>query len=126
MFQPTIIEWAAFLVGTTGTILWALGKNQLTVSVLWMISSVLWIIFALGNEHYALTSRDLLGILLYSVGIKTYWKTKNKEKIEKESVQSKIDEIKNGASSLLCDFCKNENVEQSKDKNIFTCSCIKN
>ena len=72
-----ILEWTALIVGTTGTIMWALGKNQLITSFLWLISAILWIIFAIKNEHYGLTARDLLGVILYIIGIHTYWKKKN-------------------------------------------------
>ena len=68
-----LIEWGAFAVGTVGTLLWSLGKNQLLVSVLWMFSAILWVVFAFYNGHYGLTARDLLGVILYAVGIRTYW-----------------------------------------------------
>lgn len=69
-----ILEWSALIIGTTGTILWALGKNQLIVSVLWLISAILWIFFALINQHYGLGIRDFVGVILYLIGIKTYYK----------------------------------------------------
>ena len=39
-----------------------------------MTSALLWIAFALLHQHYGLTLRDLIGVILYSVGIYTYWK----------------------------------------------------
>ena len=52
-------------------------------------------------------------------------KTNDKSKPTQEIEHFKII-LKNGEPSLLCDFCKNEDIDQSKDKNIFTCFCIKN
>lgn len=72
--NPVILEYSALTIGTIGTLLWALGKNQLIVSILWMTSALLWIAFALLHQHYGLTLRDLIGVILYSVGIYTYWK----------------------------------------------------
>ncbi len=69
------LEWSALTIGTFGTILWALGKNQLIISILWLISAILWIFFSLINEHYGLGVRDAVGVILYIIGIKTYWKT---------------------------------------------------
>ena len=74
-----ILEYLALFVGPAGTILWSLGKNQLIVSILWMISALLWIIFAFSNKHYGLTARDLIGVVLYAIGIYTYWKNKNNQ-----------------------------------------------
>lgn len=71
-----ILEWTALGIGTIGTVLWSLGKNQLLVSILWMVSSLLWIVFSFSNDHYALTARDILGVSLYAMGIHTYWKNK--------------------------------------------------
>lgn len=70
-----ILEWSALIIGTFGTILWALGKNQLLVSVLWLISAILWIFFAFINQHYGLGIRDFVGVILYLIGIRTYYKT---------------------------------------------------
>ncbi len=71
------IEWVALGVGTLGTVLWSLNKSQFTVSILWLISSLLWIWFAQLNGHYGLTARDGLGVVMYLVGIWTYYKNRS-------------------------------------------------
>jgi hypothetical protein len=68
-----LLEYGALAIGTVGSVLWSLGNNQLLVSILWMISAMLWIVFALSNEHYGLSARDCLGVLIYAMGIRTYW-----------------------------------------------------
>lgn len=113
-FDPFIIEWLALIIGTIGTILWSIGWNQLTVSILWLLSSLLWIVFALSNEHYALTARDMLGVFLYIIGIKTYWKNKKIEDFEK----LKIKEEK-------CIICKGIGLHQLSGPGTSTCSCNK-
>lgn len=75
----TILEYSALTIGTIGTLLWALGKNQFLVSILWMVSALLWIAFSLLHQHYGLTIRDVIGVTLYSVGIHTYWKNSKKK-----------------------------------------------
>jgi hypothetical protein len=74
-----IIEWTALVIGICGTVLWSLGKNQFAVSLLWMISAILWIVFAVMNEHYGLIFRDFIGVILYAIGIKTYWLKSKKD-----------------------------------------------
>ncbi len=74
-----VIEWSALGFGTLGTFMWATNKNQLAVSLLWMASAILWIVFAYNNGHYGLTARDVIGLLMYGMGIRTYWKSRQKE-----------------------------------------------
>lgn len=71
MWLP-ILEWSAFLIGTAGSILWAFGKSQLVVSVLWAVSAILWIAFAASSEIAGLALRDALALAIYVIGIRTY------------------------------------------------------
>lgn len=74
MIESKLIEYLALTTGTFGTGLWALNKNQLMVSILWLVSAVLWIVFAQLNGHVGLTVRDAIGVCIYLVGIRTYFK----------------------------------------------------
>lgn len=125
IIDPKVIEWVALCIGTAGTILWSLGKNQLVVSLLWLFSAILWIAFAWKNGHYALTVRDILGIVLYAIGIQTYSRAKNK--IEKE------DPIKEFSLPLTiertphpdCGYCKGAGVHQLNGPETSISSCVK-
>lgn len=119
MIEPIVIEWTALSVGTAGTVLWALGKNQLSVSVLWMLSSILWIVFALTNGHYGLTARDMLGILLYAVGIRTYWISRRKETETPKHI-----EVLHAPDSV-CRICGGAGVHQLSGPGTSLCSCTK-
>lgn len=68
-----MIEWAAVGIGSLGTILWALGKNQLVIALLWTISSLLWIAFAIAHGHAGLTLRDVISFGLSALGVRNYW-----------------------------------------------------
>ncbi len=81
--SSSVIEWVALIVGTTGTVIWSLGKNQLIVSVCWLVSSLLWIWFAILNGHDGLTMRDSIGVIMYLIGIRTYLK-KTKTELGKD------------------------------------------
>ena len=69
-----ILEYSALIIGTLGTILWAMGKSQILVSILWLVSALIWIGFSLLNGHDGLAIRDVFGVLMYSIGIRTYLK----------------------------------------------------
>lgn len=87
MFYMAFFEWAALIIGTLGTILWSFGKSQLTVSILWILSSMLWIVFAWVNGHYGLTARDTLSVIPYAIGVRTYWRS-----VKNEAVLSELDQ----------------------------------
>jgi hypothetical protein len=87
-FYSSLLEWTALSIGTVGTIMWSLNKNQLVVSSLWLVSSLMWIVFAQFNGHYGLTVRDALGVFMYATGIWTYTKAQRKAASEgSESVK---------------------------------------
>lgn len=71
-----ILEWTAFAIGTLGTVLWAGGytlRGRRIEGWLWLVSSLLWIWFAVVHTHNGLAARDLIGLSLYIAGIvKTY------------------------------------------------------
>lgn len=72
MDMTEILEWSAFAVGTVGTILWARGfkwNGKPVEGWFWLVSALLWIWFALINNHGGLAARDLLGVGLYLYGI---------------------------------------------------------
>lgn len=112
----SILEYSALAVGTVGTLLWSLGKNQLIVSILWMISAMLWIAFALSNEHYGLTARDGLGVLLYAMGISTYWKER-----KVQFVETVIKVVKQEPSH--CAVCNGKGVHQLSGPGTSICVC---
>lgn len=72
------LEWMAFGVGTLGTVLWALRKAEMVVGLLWLTSGLLWIVFATSGGHSGLAARDLLGVVLYAVGVLNTWKARKK------------------------------------------------
>ena len=87
--KSTHLEWMAFSIGTIGTILWALGfkyKGRPLEGWFWLASSILWIWFSYINGHKGLASRDLLGLILYIIGIaKIYKETRPKIKATSSS-----------------------------------------
>ena len=92
------IEWAAFAVGTIGTIAWAIGikyKGRAVEGWFWLASALLWIWFAVLSGHKALAARDILGVALYATGIVNSFR---KSKVM--TIDSLIGEV-NG-----CDICK--------------------
>lgn len=120
------LEWTALGIGTAGTILWSLGKNQLAVSLLWMVSSLLWIAFALTNDHYGLTARDVLGLVLYGIGIRTYWLEQRatvtgKSGDESPRAQSSVTQRTPDPS---CPVCHGAGVHTSSGPGTTTCACV--
>lgn len=83
------LEWLALAIGTVCTAMWALNKHQLMVSLLWICSSLLWILFAYFNGHHGLAARDILGLLIYAIGVGTYTKAylQQKEKRDNTTIQ---------------------------------------
>jgi hypothetical protein len=70
-----VLEWAAFGIGTIGTVMWALGlkwNGKPIEGWFWLASALIWIVFAMVNDHNGLAARDLIGTVLYVVGI---WKS---------------------------------------------------
>lgn len=66
------LEWTAFCIGTAGTVLWAIGfkwRGHPIEGWLWLLSSLLWIWFAVVHTHSGLAARDLIGLSLYVAGI---------------------------------------------------------
>lgn len=70
MDTSTILEWVAVAFGTFGTIMWA-AKSRFSkyCGIVWLIGSVLWVLFALKNKHYGLVVNNLVYIGLYACGI---------------------------------------------------------
>ena len=66
-----------------------MGKG-LTPGRCWLISSVIWISFAVMKGHYGLAARDVLGALLCVVGMVREWREREKEPalVESEGEQS--------------------------------------
>lgn len=71
-----LIEWSALLIGTSGTIIWALRIWVGVEAWLWLASGLLWIVFAAANGHEGLAVRDVIGIILYVTGIVTSFRNK--------------------------------------------------
>lgn len=63
------LDWPALVVGTIGTILWAHnGRGAKYAAVWWLVSSLLWMLFAYGKGLPALGTRDLISVVLYLYG----------------------------------------------------------
>ena len=57
------LDWLALVVGAIGSFLWAHnGQSAKYASVWWLLSSVLWIVFAWLHGLTALGMRDVLGV----------------------------------------------------------------
>ena len=70
MDTSIILEWVAVAFGTFGTIMWAAkSKFSKYCGIVWLIGSVLWVLFALKNKHYGLVVNNLVYIVLYACGI---------------------------------------------------------
>lgn len=75
------LDWLALLVGTIGTVLWAHnGKLAKYAAVWWLVSSVLWMLFAYLKGLPALASRDLISVLLYLYGGYRWLKPRTEKK----------------------------------------------
>lgn len=56
-------DWLALVVGAIGSLLWAHnGRSAKYASVCWLVSSLLWIVFAWRSGLPALGARDVLGL----------------------------------------------------------------
>ena len=63
------LDWLALLVGAVGSFLWAHnGASAKYASVWWLVSSLLWVVFAWINGLAALGLRDVLGVGLTLYG----------------------------------------------------------
>lgn len=63
------IDWLALALGTIGTVIWAHnGSWSRYAAVLWLASSILWLIYAWLNGLPALGGRDAISIALYVYG----------------------------------------------------------
>jgi nicotinamide riboside transporter PnuC len=57
------LDWLALVLGAIGSVLWAHnGRRAKYASVWWLVSSLLWIVFAWLNGLPALGLRDVLGV----------------------------------------------------------------
>jgi nicotinamide riboside transporter PnuC len=57
------LDWIALVVGAVGSLLWAHnGRSAKYASLWWLLSSLLWIVFAWTHGLAALGVRDLLGV----------------------------------------------------------------
>lgn len=57
------LDWLALLVGAVGSVLWAHnGRLARYAAVWWLVSSVLWVVFAWLNGLPALGVRDVVGV----------------------------------------------------------------
>jgi hypothetical protein len=57
------LDWLALVVGAVGSLLWAHnGRSAKYASVWWLLSSVLWVVFAWVHGLPALGARDALGV----------------------------------------------------------------
>jgi hypothetical protein len=57
------LDWLALVVGAIGSLLWAHnGQSAKYASVWWLLSSVLWVVFAWVHGLPALGARDALGV----------------------------------------------------------------
>jgi hypothetical protein len=73
MINPDIVEWSAFCLGAVGTVLWAIEYRHHGKAVegwFWLLSSLLWIVFAIYYSHKGLAMRDLVGVCLCIFGLK--------------------------------------------------------
>lgn len=68
------LEYSALITGLIGTALWAVKKRPLLVAIMWLVSSLMWIVFAQMNGHVGLTIRDVVGVALCLLAIKNYFK----------------------------------------------------
>jgi hypothetical protein len=56
------LDWTALVVGAIGSLLWAHnGPNARYASVFWLLSSLLWMVFAWVSGLPALGVRDMVG-----------------------------------------------------------------
>jgi hypothetical protein len=63
------LDYAALVIGTLGTLLWAHnGRNAKYAAPCWIASSLLWIGFAWASGLPALGMRDFLSVCLYAYG----------------------------------------------------------
>ena len=57
------LDWMALLVGAVGSFLWAHnGRGAKYASVWWLVSSLMWVVFAWLQGLPALGARDALGV----------------------------------------------------------------
>ena len=60
---PELIQWLAFSLGTTGSLLWAHnGPWSKYAGVFWLGASLLWICFARLSGMPGLVARDMVGL----------------------------------------------------------------
>lgn len=113
-----LLEWAAFLVGTIGTLVWAVGwkwHGRQIEGWFWLVSAMLWIVFAAINRHAGLAARDLIGVALYVMGIvKTF---PQNQKLETKPVNDRVPDPN-------CQVCKGSGVHQLYRPGSSVCSCV--
>lgn len=62
-------DYIALILGIVGTLVWAHnGRWVKYAAPFWLVSSLLWMLFALHNDLTALGARDFISLLLYLYG----------------------------------------------------------
>ena len=114
------LEWAAFSIGTIGTICWALGYKWRGYPVegwFWLLSALLWIWFALLSKHNGLAARDILGVALYCAGIYKSFQPRPKLMVYTPIQQTST------APKKDCGFCGGTGVHQLDGPGSTICAC---
>lgn len=118
-----IVEYTALGIGTLGTGLWALNKSQLGVSVLWLASAVLWIVFAQMNGHVGLAVRDVIGLCLYVIAIRTYLKLRPVSGKRSVTRPATVELSTYQDPDPNCPICKGRGTHQLRGPGTTGCGC---
>jgi len=117
------LEWSAFTVGTIGTLFWAKGarfKDKPVEGWFWLISGILWIVFAVSKGHYGLALRDVLGVILYLIGLHRIYSAQNNSSLNNAEL---VVNLQHQRPSPICDICSGGGIHQLSGPGSTTCGC---
>lgn len=115
MISPAVVEWAAFSVGTVGTVLWAIGykwRGKPLEAYFWLASSFLWIWFAVSFSHHGLMLRDLIGVSLYFLAIYRIHTIKSERTVFQQQPHP-------------CGVCGGAGTHTLSGPGVSSCSCVR-